>query len=199
MDHAPAIREGPLRIAMVVPPWYSVPPPGYGGLEQVVAGLVDGLAERGHQVTLFGAGDGHGTEARFVPTVGELQHDRLGESLPELAHLARVHRALTPTDFDVVHDHTTIGPLLADRWQLPTVATVHGNPVGEYGDVLGEVSLLAPLDYSGLVWAALLGFLLWGDIPGTFVWVGAAIIVTAGIYIVRREAMLRRRGKPRGS
>ena len=60
-------------------------------------------------------------------------------------------------------------------------------------------SLLAPLDYSGLVWAALLGFLLWGDIPGTFVWVGAAIIVTAGIYIVRREAMLRRRGKPRGS
>ncbi|MEU4568099.1 glycosyltransferase family 4 protein [Micromonospora sp. NPDC023956] len=125
---------------MVVPPWYPVPPSGYGGLEQVVAGLVDGLVDRGHRVTLFGAGPGHGTDATYVPTVGELQHERLGEALPELAHLARVRRWLDPARFDVVHDHTTIGPLLADRRAVPTVATVHGNPVGEYGDVLSHVS-----------------------------------------------------------
>ncbi|SCF08933.1 Glycosyltransferase involved in cell wall bisynthesis [Micromonospora echinospora] len=139
MNHSSAAREGPLRIAMVVPPWYPVPPSGYGGLEQVVAGLVDGLVDRGHRVTVFGAGARHGTDAAYVPTVGELQHERLGESLPELAHLARVHRALDPARFDVVHDHTTIGPLMADRRSLPTVATVHGNPVGEYGDVLSQV------------------------------------------------------------
>jgi drug/metabolite transporter (DMT)-like permease len=60
----------------------------------------------------------------------------------------------------------------------------------------GEVSLLAPLDYSGLVWAGLLGFIVWGDVPTPVILVGSAIIMSAGIYIVRREAMLRRRPRP---
>lgn len=129
----------PLRIAMVVPPWLSVPPPGYGGLEQVVAGLVDALVRRGHAVTLFGAGEWHGTSAQaFVSTESQLQFARLGESLPELAHLARVRRLIDRADFDVIHDHTTIGPLVAGRRSVPTVATVHGNPVGEYGSVLSD-------------------------------------------------------------
>ncbi|WP_091090191.1 glycosyltransferase family 4 protein [Micromonospora nigra] len=123
---------------MVVPPWLSVPPPGYGGLENVVAGLVDALVARGHAVTLFGAGEHHGTAAGFVSTGPQLQYHRLGESLPELAHLARVNDLVDPADFDVIHDHTTIGPLVAGRRAVPTVATVHGNPVGEYGTVLGD-------------------------------------------------------------
>ncbi|RIV35959.1 glycosyltransferase family 4 protein [Micromonospora radicis] len=123
---------------MVVPPWLSVPPPGYGGLEQVVAGLVDALVDRGHAVTLLGAGEHHGTAAEFLATLDELQFDRLGESLPELAHLARVNHVVSAADFDVVHDHTTIGPLVAGRRDVPTVATVHGNPVGEYGTVLSD-------------------------------------------------------------
>src|SRR5690242_6230355 len=60
-----------LRVAMVVPPWYELPPQGYGGLEMIVAALVDGLVDRGHQVTLFGAGRRTGTRATFVSTVGE--------------------------------------------------------------------------------------------------------------------------------
>ncbi|WP_433394370.1 glycosyltransferase family 4 protein [Micromonospora sp. KLBMP9576] len=123
---------------MVVPPWLSVPPPGYGGLEQVVTGLVDGLVDRGHAVTVLGAGREHGTRGAFVSTVPELQFERLGEALPELAHLARVNHRVRAADFDIVHDHTTIGPLIAGRRAVPTLATVHGNPVGEYGDVLGE-------------------------------------------------------------
>ncbi|MCF0097043.1 N-acetyl-alpha-D-glucosaminyl L-malate synthase [Micromonospora sp. MH99] len=141
VNHPPADRspERSLRIAMVVPPWLSVPPPGYGGLEQVVACLVDALSAHGHAVTLFGAGEQHGTAASgFVSTIAQVQYERLGESLPELAHLARVKSMITPADFDVIHDHTTIGPLVAGRRSVPTVATVHGNPVGEYGDVLGD-------------------------------------------------------------
>jgi len=131
--------ERPLRVAMVVPPWLSVPPPGYGGLEQVVTGLVDALVRRGHTVTLFGAGEWHGTAAQdFVSTGPDLQFARLGESLPELAHLARVRHLVDAADFDVIHDHTTIGPLVAGRRSVPTVATVHGNPVGEYGTVLSD-------------------------------------------------------------
>ncbi|MEU4479934.1 glycosyltransferase family 4 protein [Micromonospora sp. NPDC023966] len=123
---------------MVVPPWLSVPPAGYGGLEHLVAGLVDALVDRGHAVTLFGAGQENGTAGDFVSTCADLQYARLGESLPELAHLAHVNRLVDPADFDLVHDHTTIGPLLAGRRRVPTVATVHGNPVGEYGTVLSN-------------------------------------------------------------
>lgn len=140
LNHPPtgSAREHPLRIAMVVPPWLTVPPPGYGGLEQVVAGLVDALVERGHAVTLFGAGPDHGTRADYVSTCSDLQYERLGESLPELAHLAHVDRLVGADDFDLVHDHSTIGPLVAGRRAVPTVATVHGNPVGEYGTVLAN-------------------------------------------------------------
>ena len=67
-----------------------------------------------------------------------MQYDRLGESLPELAHLARANQLISAADFDVIHDHTTIGPLVAGRRAVPTVATVHGNPVGEYGAVLSD-------------------------------------------------------------
>jgi glycosyltransferase involved in cell wall biosynthesis len=124
---------------MVVPPWYELPPPGYGGLEQVCAALVDALVARGHEVTLFGAGGATGTSARFVATRPELQAHRLGQALPELAHLARVNRIISPDSFDVVHDHTTIGPLVAPMRSVPTVATVHGTPAGELGEILREV------------------------------------------------------------
>jgi 6-pyruvoyltetrahydropterin/6-carboxytetrahydropterin synthase len=62
------LRPRPLRIAMVAPPYYTVPPKGYGGVESVVAGLVDRLVARGHHVTLFAAGT-RGTAAQeFVRT-----------------------------------------------------------------------------------------------------------------------------------
>ncbi|HEX5542567.1 MAG TPA: glycosyltransferase family 4 protein [Micromonospora sp.] len=138
MSYSPSDLPRPLRIAMVVPPWYEVPPPGYGGLEQVCSALVDALAARGHHVTLFGAGSRTGTDSEFVGT-GELQHSRLGQIMPELAHLARTDRMLSADSFDIVHDHTTAGPLLARRRAVPTVVTVHGRPTGELGDILCDV------------------------------------------------------------
>ena len=45
--------EPPLRIAMLAPPWISVPAPGYGGVESVVSALTEALVRRGHEVTLF--------------------------------------------------------------------------------------------------------------------------------------------------
>ncbi len=57
----------------------------------------------------------------------------------------------------------------------------------------GEVSLLAPLDYTGLVWAMGLGLVLWGDFPSASVLTGAAVIVAASLYVARREALLRRK------
>jgi hypothetical protein len=46
-----------VRIAVISPVWFPVPPSGYGGIEWVVSLLADGLAEAGHKVTLFASGD----------------------------------------------------------------------------------------------------------------------------------------------
>ena len=59
-----------LRIAMVAPPWFEVPPQGYGGIEAVCAGLVDRLVARGHRVTLIGADrDGTGPTTSVTNSV----------------------------------------------------------------------------------------------------------------------------------
>lgn len=51
----------------------------------------------------------------------------------------------------------------------------------------GEASLIAPLEYSALLWGALLDFSLWQVLPDSMTWVGAAIIVLSGLYLLRRE------------
>ena len=57
-----------------------------------------------------------------------------------------------------------------------------------------EVSLLAPFDYAALIWAVALGYFLFGELPALQVWIGAAIVVAAGLLIFWRE---RRLGKHR--
>jgi drug/metabolite transporter (DMT)-like permease len=48
-------------------------------------------------------------------------------------------------------------------------------------------SVVAPFSYSSLVWATLLGYLLWSDFPSQNVWAGAALIIASGLYIFWRE------------
>ncbi|MEA2780934.1 MAG: hypothetical protein QOK29_2478 [Rhodospirillaceae bacterium] len=57
----------------------------------------------------------------------------------------------------------------------------------------GEASLLAPIDYSALIWATLLGFLFWQEFPTPTVFAGAAIIVASSLYILHRETRMARR------
>ena len=52
---------------------------------------------------------------------------------------------------------------------------------------LGEASLIAPLEYTALVWGVLLDLSLWGVLPDAVTWFGASIIVASGLYLVRRE------------
>ncbi len=141
----PGWSEG-MRILMVAPPWYDVPPLGYGGIESMVAGLVAGLTRRGHDVTLIGAGRA-GTSARFLSTYGRAPSERIGEPLPEVLHAAKAYAMTSKLVVDVIHDHTLAGPLTAPAQTVPTVITCHGEVGGEYGEyyrVLGAaVSMVA--------------------------------------------------------
>jgi glycosyltransferase involved in cell wall biosynthesis len=139
-----------MHIAMVAPPYFDVPPRAYGGIETVVADLVDALVARGHLVTLIGAGR-HATRAqRFIRTYDVGAADRLGEPMPEIVHAAKVATILDTFDVDVIHDHTMAGPLMARGRLTPTVVTAHGPVHGDSGDyyrALGDtVQLVAISD-----------------------------------------------------
>ena len=149
-------RVGPLRIVLVAPPYFDVPPTGYGGVEAVVADLADALVARGHQVTLLGAGRA-GTAARFVPLWDRTLHDRLGQPYPELINALKVRRAVAciaaADGIDIVHDHTFAGPLNAPAYRglgITTVVTVHG-PIDDdlypyYRELGDDVGLIAISD-----------------------------------------------------
>ncbi len=51
----------------------------------------------------------------------------------------------------------------------------------------GEASALAPIRYTALLWAALLGFVVWGDVPELWLLAGAAVIVGSSLYMIRAE------------
>ena len=57
----------------------------------------------------------------------------------------------------------------------------------------GEISFLAPLEYTALIWALLFGVLFWNQFPNSIVLIGSGIIIASNIYVVHRETM--RRGR----
>ena len=52
---------------------------------------------------------------------------------------------------------------------------------------LAPASVVAPFSYSSLIWATLFGFMVWGDWPDLWTWLGAALIIGSGLYIFHRE------------
>jgi glycosyltransferase involved in cell wall biosynthesis len=120
----------PLNIAMLAPPWISVPAPGYGGVESVVSTLTETLVRRGHAVTLFCA-PGSVSRANVVTLLGESHADEIERSLYEVDHVGRAFDAIDAAPqgdrFDVVHDHCGFtGLAMANRLDTPLVHTLHG-------------------------------------------------------------------------
>ena len=56
----------------------------------------------------------------------------------------------------------------------------------------GEASMVSPFDYTGLIWATIMGFIVFGDLPSWLVISGASLIIASSVYIARRETRLAR-------
>ncbi|HEX4690714.1 MAG TPA: glycosyltransferase family 4 protein [Solirubrobacteraceae bacterium] len=123
--------ERRLHVAVLAPPWIPIPPPGYGGIEFVVALLCDALVELGHDVELF-CTPGSQSRATVHPVLDRPHPDSIERALFECDHTARGFRAIDAAataghPFDVVHDHSGYAALaFADRLETPLVHTVHG-------------------------------------------------------------------------
>ena len=125
-----SVCSTPMKIAQIAPPWFAVPPPGYGGIELVVALLADGFAEPGprrHPVR----------ERRFRRPRPRSCRRSIDPPDPALLGNVVVRRATTRLasylaigdEFDVVHDHSgIIGPAMGAlrARHPPVVHTLHG-------------------------------------------------------------------------
>jgi glycosyltransferase involved in cell wall biosynthesis len=131
-----------VRIAILAPTWFAVPPTGYGGIEWVVALLADGLVDAGHEVTLFASGDSR-TKAKLVYVFHDAPSAQIGRTMPELQHaLACYARA---DEFDVINDHSgMLGAALGGTVDTPVVHTVHGPLDGDPGEVYELINEVAP-------------------------------------------------------
>jgi glycosyltransferase involved in cell wall biosynthesis len=123
-----------MRLAIIAPPWFTVPPTGYGGTERVVATLADGLAERGHEVTLF-APPRSKTKARLVSPLRELPPEALiGNAWYEAANAVVAYER--GGEFEIVHDHTApVGASIGAMSNYPVVHTLHA-PFTPHTEVL---------------------------------------------------------------
>ena len=63
---------------------------------------------------------------------------------------------------------------------------------------IASPSLIAPFEYTALIWSAMLGYLLWRDIPDIYAVIGALLIIGSGIYVIHREALQARQRQRSG-
>ena len=131
-----------MKIAVLSPVWFPVPPSGYGGIEWIVSLLADGLADAGHEVTLFASGDSH-TRAELSYTFRRAPSERIGQTFWELQHALGCFKR--DGEFDVVHDHTGLmGLALGSLLRTPLVHTVHGPLIGPPGELYEQIVRIAP-------------------------------------------------------
>ena len=114
-----------MKIAQVAPLWIPVPPYTYGGTEFVVSLITEELVKRGHEVTLFAAGDSK-TSARLIP----IWPKSLWRAKPRVPHAIfnLLYRKVYQMrhEFDIVHDHCEFyTPFLDSLLDTPIVSTIH--------------------------------------------------------------------------
>ena len=88
--------------------------------------------------------------------------------------------------------------LMPSQWQTPDLADLGlfvfmgvtgtlGMSLITQGYRLAPAAVIAPFEYSALLWATILGWVLWTDVPGPNVWIGASVLIASGLYILHRE------------
>lgn len=139
-----------LRVAVIAPPWLTIPPKGYGGIEAVVDGLTKGLVKLGVDVELFtiqGTKVPKGVKIHALYDSEQYQYIAMAlfDNFPVLAAQMQfaLNRIREAGDFDIIHDHMTfLGPqVLAaatmDERLPPAVHTLPGPPFSTEETIAG--------------------------------------------------------------
>ncbi len=153
-----------MTVLMNAGPWLSVPPPGYGGIENVVAALVPELRRRGVRVVLAGVGSSTVPVDEKIWAFREGQFARLQRPYNQTmgvaaAHLQRVVAELRRRDdITLVHDHqealgpTVLGALGPDA--PPVLHTLHWD-LHKHPELYGEFGTGSSLWVNGVSFSQL--------------------------------------------
>jgi len=139
------------KIAIIVPPFATVPPKGQGGTERIAQEMIRGFVRKGYQVTLFGAGNCK-TSAKFIQifkkTITERKIDTtyIESSRPlriESTYTARIMKEIIKREgeFDIIFNHARAGYLflpLSFFIKTPIVSILHLPIFKELSDVLAS-------------------------------------------------------------
>jgi glycosyltransferase involved in cell wall biosynthesis len=115
-----------VRIAVLAPIAWRVPPRHYGPWELFASLLTEGLVSRGHEVTLFAAGDSE-TSAHLCSVVprGWSEDPTIDPKVAECLHVSQVFERAS--EFDVIHNSFDFLPLTYSALvSTPVVTTIHG-------------------------------------------------------------------------
>src|SRR5207253_2103245 len=115
-----------MRVAVLAPISWRVPPRHYGPWELFASLLTEGLVARGHEVTLFATGDSV-TKARLQSVVprGWSEDATIDPKVAECLHISQVFEHCD--EFDVIHNGFDFLPLTYSRLvATPLVTTIHG-------------------------------------------------------------------------
>src|SRR5829696_4057529 len=116
-----------MRIVLVAPPWFPVPPPAYGGIELVVAVVAEEFERCGHHVTVVATGDSQPRGTLRAALDSAPANGAIGNAFVEARHALAAYGDMG--DADIVHDHSgALGLALASRDASlpPVVHTLHG-------------------------------------------------------------------------
>ncbi len=154
---------GALRVGVLAPIAWRVPPRHYGPWEQFASLLTEGLVDRGVDVTLFATADSI-TNARLVGTAptGYAEDPTLDAKVWEALHIATVFERAD--EFDLIHNSFDFLPLSFSRLvETPVVTTIHGfsserivrvyeryNDIGHYV-AISDADRHARLDYAATI------------------------------------------------
>jgi len=127
-----------MKIAVLGPPWLSVPPLGYGGTERVFYNVAEGLVKKGHEVTLFATGDSH-FSSRLEYFYPKALGNNLDLKLNPFYILSHLHYFYKNADsrFDIIHDNASdmmLSVYFASMIKTPTVFTMHGSYINNPKD-----------------------------------------------------------------
>lgn len=117
--------------------------------------------------------------------------------------LTRTERSETIVFYFMASSAAISGVLLPFAWRTPTALDlallVLMGLLGGIAQVMhtsafrsAPVALLAPFEYTAMLWAVIAGYLVWGETPTAWTGAGAALIVASGLYILHREIVVGR-------
>lgn len=129
-------------------------------------------------------------------TVRDLATKQIPNAIPSLVVSSATAIAVTICGFVLVWPLGGWSPLTT--WNVGLLAGAAVMVVVGYLGIImsmriGEISYIAPFRYTALLWALVLGYVVFLDVPDTAMWIGAALIVASGLYALYREQIVGRR------